>query len=298
MPCRYFKSFQGYQDGGLGGHNNPINLALWEQDAFWRRQKKQPDIVLSLGTGFKRSSDDDNEIPKKPSFFRSRCIPRLFRSFLNSLVGETRWQELQNSLPMHMRNRYHRMNIEFFGDEPELDDVQVMSSLQQQAKFHAQANPDIQRCADNLLAALFYVELPEFPTFNRNLFTCRARILCRIGPSHKALRELAKRLKDTGAHFYLDFEQKVSCVDEDSYKSLECGYSFSRNITFKVTSLEECIDIKIDGITRRARSISNCPYKIETMVEDEGLDCVFGSRNNRKRSQPQVSQGLKRGRFR
>lgn len=190
------------------------------------------------------------------------------------------------------------MNIEFFGDEPQLDDVQVMSSLQQQAKFHARANNDIQRCANNLLAALFYVELTEYPKFNRTLFTCRARILCRIGPSHKALRELGKRLKDTDAQFYLDFEQKVSCIDEESYKSLECGYCFSRNISFKVTSLEDCIDIKIDGITARARSISNCPYKIQTMIEDQGLDCVFGSRNNRKRPQPQMARGLKRGRFR
>jgi hypothetical protein len=190
------------------------------------------------------------------------------------------------------------MNIEFFGDEPQLDDIQVMSSLQQQAKFHAQANNDIQRCADNLLAALFYVRLVEIPKFNRNLFTCRAQILCRIGPSHDALRELAKRLKDTDAHFYLDFEQKVSCVDEESYKSLELGSCFSRNISFKVMSLADCIDIKIDGITARARSISNCPYKIQTMIEDEELDCVFGSRNSRKRPQPQMARDLKRGRFR
>jgi hypothetical protein len=190
------------------------------------------------------------------------------------------------------------MNIEFYGDEPELDDTQVMSSLQQQTKFHAQANNDIQMCADNLLAVLFYVELTEIPIYVHNSFTCRGRILCRIGPSHRALRELAKRLKDKEAHFYLDFEQKISCFDENLYRSLECGSSFSRSIAFTVTSLEECIDIKIAGITGRPRSISNCPYKIETLIEDQGLDCVFGSRSKRKSFQPPMSSRLKRGRYR
>ncbi|RDL41162.1 Uncharacterized protein BP5553_01141 [Venustampulla echinocandica] len=68
----YFKSFKGYHDGGLGGHNNPINLALWEQDTIWSRQKKQPDAVLSLGTGFKRRPDVDDEVEENLSFFRAR----------------------------------------------------------------------------------------------------------------------------------------------------------------------------------------------------------------------------------
>ncbi|PQE15357.1 Patatin-like serine hydrolase protein [Rutstroemia sp. NJR-2017a WRK4] len=33
---RYFKPFREYQDDGLGGHNNPINLALWEQGLIWK----------------------------------------------------------------------------------------------------------------------------------------------------------------------------------------------------------------------------------------------------------------------
>ncbi|KAG0649360.1 Calcium-independent phospholipase A2-gamma [Hyphodiscus hymeniophilus] len=119
----YFQSFQGFQDGGLGGHNNPINLALWEQDYIWSRHRKQPDIVLSLGTGYKIDLETNEEKSAKSSFLRERCVPRLFRSFLNFFVGESRWQELQNNLPPQAIERYHRLNIGFNDEEPQLDDL-------------------------------------------------------------------------------------------------------------------------------------------------------------------------------
>jgi len=285
IRCRYFQSFQGFQDGGLGGHNNPINLALWEQDTIWSRQKKQPDAVLSLGTGFKRISEDD-EHAEGLSFFRSRYVPRLFRSFLNSFVGESRWQELQNSLSPDFRDRYHRMNIEFYGEEPSLDDVGAITTLQKQAKTQASSNKAVQKCADNLLASLFYIELDGVPEFDRTVFVCKGRILCRIGPTHRALRALIIRLKDFVARFHLDFEQSITCVDTSIMRSIEKGRPYSRRFTLKVMSLEDTVDIKVDGLTRRARSISNCPYKLRTLITDQGLDCVFGHRNGRKRTAP------------
>ena len=290
----YFKSFRGYQDGGLGGHNNPINLALWEQDMIWSRQKKQPDCVLSLGTGFRRGPDLESQEEEKLSFFRARCVPRLFRSFLNFFVGESRWQELQNSLSPQVRDRYHRMNIEFFGDEPELDDLQAIPNLRQQARFQASSNDDIKKCADNLLASLFYIKLNGLPQFDRTVFVCKGWIRCRLGPSHQALRALVSRLAITQARFYLDFEQAVFCTDPESHKAVEDGGAFSRPIVFKVRSLDDFIDVKIDGITSRARSISNCPYNIDTLIKDQGLNCVFGNRKIRKREKSQVAQPSKR----
>ncbi|OBT75280.1 hypothetical protein VF21_05669 [Pseudogymnoascus sp. 05NY08] len=53
----YFKPYKGYHDGVLGAHNNPVNLALREQDLIWDRKGKQPDFVLSLGTGSAIESD-------------------------------------------------------------------------------------------------------------------------------------------------------------------------------------------------------------------------------------------------
>ncbi|PVH67397.1 hypothetical protein DL98DRAFT_600540 [Cadophora sp. DSE1049] len=39
----YFTPFNGYQAGGLRGYNNPIHMALWEQDTIRSRDQKQAD---------------------------------------------------------------------------------------------------------------------------------------------------------------------------------------------------------------------------------------------------------------
>ncbi|ELR06817.1 hypothetical protein GMDG_08109 [Pseudogymnoascus destructans 20631-21] len=75
----YFKPYKGYHDGGLGGHNNPVNLALWEQDLLWDRKGKQPDFVLSLGTGSTIESIDgsDTQGNKNASWISQLFLPRL-----------------------------------------------------------------------------------------------------------------------------------------------------------------------------------------------------------------------------
>ena len=123
-------------------------------------------------------------------------------------------QELQNSLPLHFRDRYHRMNIEFYGDEPELDDLKAIPSLQHQAYFHAVSSDDIRKCADNVLASFFLSRAKRVPpSLIVQLRICRGTIRCRLGPLHKGLQELAKHLKDDQARFYLDFQQAVPCLD-------------------------------------------------------------------------------------
>jgi hypothetical protein len=108
---------------------------------------------------------EDQEISEKLSLIRKRSLPRLSRSFMNFFIGETRWQKLQNTLLPRFKDCYHRMDIEFYGEEPELDDVQSMPGLQQQAAHYATWTPDIQQCADNIIASLFYVELNGLPVF-------------------------------------------------------------------------------------------------------------------------------------
>ena len=255
---------------------------------------KQPDLVVSFGTGYKRYIEEECTSDQGTSFLRNRYIPRLFRSFLNLFVGESRWQELQNGLLPQFRDRYHRLNIEFLGDEPELDAVRAMPKLRQQAKLQAQSNDHIQKCADNIIASYFYLELDGFPVFTRSSFICKARICCRLAPTHKALGALTRRLVDTKARFYIDSNQHIPCIDDETYICIENGAAYYRNITFSVISLEDSVDIKIDGVLKRARSISNCPYKIRSLIKDQGLDCVFGHRKSKKRVQVESARVCKR----
>ncbi|OAF58334.2 hypothetical protein VC83_06606 [Pseudogymnoascus destructans] len=189
----YFKPYKGYHDGGLGGHNNPVNLALWEQDLLWDRKGKQPDFVLSLGTGSTIESIDgsDTQGNKNASWISQLFLPRLVRSFMKLLDGQKTWLELFNSVPQEHRSRYHRFTLGFHGPEPKLDDVSCMQGLRERVDTDAPLlRTEIRRCTDNMLASLFYLELDCLPLSSGYNFLCKARILCRWDPGSRGVHAL------------------------------------------------------------------------------------------------------------
>ena len=191
------------------------------------------------------------------------------------------------------------MNIEFIGDEPELDDVQAIPNLQQQAHFDALSGNSLRNCADNLLASLFYLELKEEPEFDGTSWVCRGIIRCRLSPFQKGLRALAERLRETHAQFYVGFQNYIPCLKDQNYRDIEFGKPFSLPVSFKVHSLQDFVDIKLERITRRARSISNCPYKISTLLSDQGLDQFFGYSGAKRPFRDELDSGpiMKKARF-
>ena len=115
------------QDGGLK-HNNPVKLAIWECRQIWPAFA-QPDFVLSLGTG----TYLEESAPSVTADFRhvilDGFLPRLWRSFMLSLDGETTWRDLWNSLAEEHRDRYFRGNIHLEGTTIPIDDIDAMVGL-------------------------------------------------------------------------------------------------------------------------------------------------------------------------
>lgn len=141
----------------------------------------------------------------------------------------------------------------------------------------------LERSVDTLLASLFYVELIGVPQLDElGLLLCRAQIRCRILPSSKAYRNLIERLRERRSRFYFDY-QSIPCINRQLYDEAGRGIAFSRCIEMSVSTLQHSIDVKIDGITSTSRRISNCPYRIQQLVEDEGLHCVFGNKDHKMR---------------
>jgi hypothetical protein len=274
LKClRFFTAYKGYHDGGLGGHNNPVNLAIWEQNWIWDREGKPPDFVLSLGTGSKAH----NNVAKETTLSQisQLFLPRLMRSFM----------ALLNGVSGNLQQRYHRLNVSFLGSEPQLDDLSCIRDLKQQTINNAEAKPtDLIRCADNMLASLFYLELERVPLFQRYTFQCKGRILCRLNAGTRALHALVVRLKESQARFYTASQEYVPCVDPKMYKNVREGGAFIAEVEFEVSSMSDTIDIKIDGITQRAKSISNCPYSISDLVYNQGLHYVFGRPDHKRRA--------------
>jgi hypothetical protein len=179
------------------------------------------------------------------------------------LDGQKTWLELLNSVPQEHRSRYHRFTLGFHGPEPKLDDVSCMQGLRESVDTDALLlRAEICRCTDNILASLFYLELDCLPLSSRFNFICKSRILCRLDPGTRGLRALLLQLKESQARFYVQSTEQVPCVDQVSYTKIQHGEPFCTPVEFCISSMSDLVDVKIDGLTQRARSISNCPYKL------------------------------------
>lgn len=139
----------------------------------------------------------------------------------------------------------------------------------------------IQYGTDKLLSSLFYIELIGAPVLDTSGFLCQARIRCRLMPSQPALATLVDRLRSTDARFTYE-HRDIQCVNSQVYDEIKRGAAFSRHVQFDVLSLDEKLDVKIHNITHKPQSISNCPYMLQALIHDQGLDCVFGNKDHRR----------------
>jgi hypothetical protein len=138
-------------------------------------------------------------------------------------------------------------------------------------------------CIDSIMASLFYIELAGPPLPDKIGFASRVNIRCRLLPSEPHLKILVKQLWDRRARFYYNFGISIPCVDYELLEDVKNGVAYSRCLDIKVSSLGDMIDVKIDGITKRARSISNCPYIVKDIIRDQGLHCFFGHKDYQRR---------------
>lgn len=142
------------------------------------------------------------------------------------------------------------------------------------------------RVASELLASLFYIELASVPTFYSPVDTCIINIRCRIAPG-QGLRELVYKLhRENIRLFYrgqkLRFSEVFLCPKE-VLQAIERGGPFYRQVTIEA-SPETTIQAKIDGMDGEKHNISGCPYNVDDLICNQGLDCHFGWRS--------YSQGL------
>jgi len=141
----------------------------------------------------------------------------------------------------------------------------------------------LQRSADALLASQFYPELIRVPQLDElgHMF-CRIQIRCRISPTTRAYRILIAKLRERRSRFYFDY-QSIPCVSQQLHDKAGRGISFSRCIKMSVPTVQHSIDIKIDRITSTSQRISNCPYRVQHLIEDQRLNCVFGDKDHKVR---------------
>lgn len=266
-----------YQDGGLR-HNNPINIALWECKKIWPQvTQNEVDYVVSLGTGTCAPIDaSTTHNSSNGSSWKDLFILRLYRSLMASMDGQKIWTELRNQLPEGNIDRYFRLNVQFKGREPQLDDIKSMHQLNRikPSRFvHTSLMTDL---VETMLANQFFLELTRLPTYQGGVYSCAARIKTRLPNEHG--RVVWRFLKSMRMSFHLDDQMILS----------ETGYSImgvNEDCMFTVKGLQQSISVIAHGtdVFRNGRAISGFPTTISAMISNQGLNAVFGTRTHSKR---------------
>ncbi|KAL3439722.1 acyl transferase/acyl hydrolase/lysophospholipase, partial [Aspergillus insuetus] len=120
-----FTGLGSFQDGGIRGHNNPINLAMLEAKRIWRTTQT-PDVVVSLGTGYEAS---DAKASRFRNFLLDGFAPRSFRSWMESIVGKNTWDDFESRVPEGSRGNYFRFDSSLPAPLPAMDDTDCMDQL-------------------------------------------------------------------------------------------------------------------------------------------------------------------------
>ncbi|KAI9656458.1 MAG: hypothetical protein M1821_004664 [Bathelium mastoideum] len=265
-----------FQDAGTI-ENNPVGPALSETEAMFPLVE-EPDYVVSLGTGGPRCEASAPDTSGSRGLVRDGFISRAFRAFWESMRGKRAWKTLTGSGRTKSSGKYHRLDIEFDGPEPRLDDVESIPNLQSKVA----ADTSISKVVDNIarcaIASLFYFELDSIPKHINGKYVGSGSIfcvLCRRDPAFAVL--IQKLAKGNGAFVIGDCRLPgafgdESCFDKDG--------NFQKHV---VLSVHNKFSVFLREGNLNPCNISGSPFVIEKMVIAQGLDADMGLPDHRKR---------------
>lgn len=166
-------------DGGLY-NNNPIKIADAESRAIWPdNRQQQPDIILSLGTGFEEAeltldstatiaepvpASEHRDPPKERKLNvidKEKILLRIpYDHVMNGMLNERAWHEwLEVKAPRDRdQRRYRRLNIQLT-ESIELDNVDKLESCRDSVREWAKSEENKNTIADtanHLLSSCFY----------------------------------------------------------------------------------------------------------------------------------------------
>jgi hypothetical protein len=172
--------------------------------------------------------------------------------------------------------RYHRIDIEFDGALPRLDNTKSFHELQ----LKAQEDPSIIKVIDNIvdccIASLFYFELDSVPEECNGKHTGTGSIFCSVRRSDPAFKLLLDQLSN--ATFYLNNCPIPGEVGERS--SIGKDGNFRKQVEL---SLGGRFTISLKQGESEPRNISGSPYLIKKLISAQGLDAHFGRPDHGKR---------------
>lgn len=228
-------------------------------------------MVLSLSTGTNKASVS----PSAPNFrhvILDGFIPRLYRSFISSLDGQSVWQDLQNRLDNETRKDFFRLNVTLTEKLFTIDNVNCMQELRDNVYEQSDCQQESEILHAMLLSSLFF-ELSQTPTFTDGAYHCYGIVRSRLDGRHllDALRKLQRShwavVTDKEILGYLDPERNVC-------KLCRC---YKMNVEVTVRHPTNTITIYLQSVTKVRRKISGFPQTMQWFITQQNLDANFGT---------------------
>lgn len=270
FPPKHIKEVGTFQDSGPL-ENDPIQTAFSEVKALFPLIR-QPDFLVSLGTGGSRSEASNISTDALSWTWRMRTVPRLWRMFEEKMRDRT----IKDAFLSHPK--YHRLDLELEDSEPRLDDVGSISELQTKAQEDESLSTVIDNVARCAIASLFYFEFDSTPKKLDNTFTASGRILCVLQPNDPSFRVLFAKLANDSSGFYIDNQPISGRLDDQSIFGLDGSFRLLVELR-----LNEKIAIYLKQPGSNPCNISGSPFSVNNVISAQGLDAFFGRSDHRKR---------------
>ncbi|KAI9855647.1 MAG: hypothetical protein M1813_009693 [Trichoglossum hirsutum] len=270
FPPKHIRGVGTFQDAGPL-ENDPLISALSEVAAMFPLIE-EPDFVVSLGTGTPRLKSGGPPMSGPRNVLKDGALPRLCRMF---------WEKMRDKNVRQIfrtHPRYHRLDIEFDGAEPGLDDTRSIPEL----KLKAQADRSLSKIIDNIahcvIASLFYFELDSIPERCNGEYVGSGYILCFLRRSDLALEVLLNQLSSSSAGFYLNDYPIPGTVGDNSFFGKDG--SFRKPVKLNIS---EKFTLSLKQGDSEPYNISGSPFSIDRLVLAQGLNASFGRADHRKR---------------
>jgi hypothetical protein len=202
-----------------------------------------------------------------------------------SLDGQKAWEGLQNYLPEERKSTYFRLNHEFKGKEPLIDDLAEMHQLNKPREHQTKTELEI---VESLVTTQFYFEFDGPPPYLGGRYHCSGRLRCRFqGSRQTQFLNYALRIS---AGFTLG-DKPIPYLR----RPLQMQHGvFMEHVSFCVNELNEEITIFLTKISGKPKAISGFPTTIATLMRNQGLDSAFGTPNHSKRLSDHMSPVLRK----
>lgn len=233
--------------------------------------------MLSLGTGTEKEAIS----PGASDFrhvFQDGFIPRLYRSFISSLDGQSIWRDLQNRLDQKSRKDYFRLNVSLFKEQWTIDNVDQMSELRKLVYLQSRKNQNLEEIAFTLMVSSFFFELVKPPTFTRGSYHCEGTIRSRL---HSVpVEQLLKRIENSIWTFVTDTEN-LGYYKPD-YETCAVCHRYQKCVEFSVRLPTDPFTIYMQSTATARRKVSGFPQTISWFITQQHLAADFGTPNHGK----------------